>query len=182
MAKLVSSTYGDALFDLALEENRIPEFKNEVTALKQILLENEELSTLLDHPRIAKEEKLAFIDKVFGGRASGEMLGFLHIIVEKDRQQALIPVLDHFLHRVREHEGMGIVHVTSAIELSPAQKKAVEDKLLKTTKYDSLDIDYVVSPDILGGLVIRIGDRIVDSSLKSQVEDLSRQLSRSQSG
>ena len=180
MAKLVSSTYGDALFDLALEENRIPEFKKEATALKQVLTENEELSALLEHPRIIKEEKLAFLDKVFGGRASEEMLGFLHIVVEKDRQNALIPIIDHFLHRVREHEGTGIARVTSALELTTAQKKAVEEKLLKTTKYDSLDMEYTVDPGILGGLVIRIGDRIVDSSLKTQVENLSRQLSRNQ--
>lgn len=178
MAKLVSSTYGDALFDLALEEDRIPEFKKEVTAIRQIFLENEDLSLMLDHPGITKEEKSAFIDKVFGGRASGEMLGFIHILVEKDRQKALIPVFDHFLHRVREYEGTGAVRVTSAINLTADQKKAVEEKLLKTTRYQSLDIDYVVDPEILGGLVIRIGDRIVDSSLKSRVEDLSRQLSR----
>lgn len=178
MAKLVSSTYGDALFDLALEEDRIPEFKREATALRQIILENEELSVLLDHPKITKEEKLEFIDKVFGGRASGEMLGFLHIIVEKGRQRDLIPVIEHFLHRVREHEGTGVARVTSAVALTRAQKEAVEDKLLKTTKYESLEVDYEVSPEILGGLVIRIGDRIVDSSIKTQVENLSKQLSR----
>jgi F-type H+-transporting ATPase subunit delta len=180
MAKLVSTTYGDALFDLALEEDRIPEFKREVTDVRQICIDNQDLLTLLDHPRIAKEEKLAFIDKVFGGRASGEMVGFLRIIVEKDRQEALIPIFDHFLYRVREHEGTGTARVTSAVVLTADQKKAVEEKLLKTTKYDSLDIDYVVAPEILGGLVIRIGDRIVDSSLKTQVEELSRQLSRNQ--
>lgn len=180
MAKLVSSTYGDALFDLALEEDRIPAFKMETLAVREAFLENEDMSRLLDHPRIAKEEKLAFIDKVFGSRVSGEMLGFLRIIVEKDRQEALIPAFDHFLHRVRDHEGTGTARVTSAVVLSPDQKKAVEEKLLATTEYDRIDVDYVVSPEILGGLVIRIGDRIVDSSLKSQVEELSRQLSRNQ--
>ena len=58
MAKLVSSTYGDALFELALEENRLDSFYEEILASRQIFLDNEELLKLLNHPKIIKEEKI----------------------------------------------------------------------------------------------------------------------------
>ncbi|MCD8018881.1 MAG: F0F1 ATP synthase subunit delta [Clostridiales bacterium] len=180
MAKLVSSTYGDALFELALEENKLDEFFDEIAMSREIFLQNEELLKLLNHPKIVKEEKLAVVEKVFRGQVSDEVLGFLHIIVTKDRYNDITDIFDYFLRRVKRHKGIGEAMVTSAIPLSKEQKAAVEKKLLETTKYTSFEMDYRIDPGIIGGLVIRIDDRVVDSSLKTQIDTLSRQLSKIQ--
>ena len=165
MAKLVSSTYGDALFELALEENRLDSMYEEIAAAKEVFLQNEEI---------------AFIENVFKGRVSDEVMGFFHIIVTKDRYNDMIDIFDYFLHKVKEHKGIGTAHVTSAIVLSEEQKAAVEKRLLETTRYQSFEMDYCVDPSILGGLVIRIEDRVVDSSLKTQLDKLTKQLSKIQ--
>lgn len=178
MAKLVSSTYGDALFELALEENRLDSFYEEILASRQIFLDNEELLKLLNHPKIIKEEKITIMENVFKGRVSDEILGFFHIIVTKDRYNDIIAILDYFLHKVKEHKGIGTASVTSAVVLSDTQKAAIEKRLLETTRYVSFEIDYRVDPAILGGLVIRIEDRVVDSSLKTQIDKLKAQLSK----
>ena len=178
MAKLVSSTYGDALFELALEENKLDRIHEEIMAVRQAFLANGELNRLLRHPKVIKEEKLAFLDQVFSGRISEEVLGFLRIVVQKDRQQDFLSIFDYFLHKVKEYRGIGTAYVTSALPLSDRQKQAVEKKLLETTHYDSFEMHYEVRPGILGGLVIRIGGRVVDSSLKTQIDRLSRQLSQ----
>ncbi|MCI5944330.1 MAG: F0F1 ATP synthase subunit delta [Eubacterium sp.] len=180
MAKLVSSTYGDALFELALEENRLDSFYEEILASRQIFLDNEELLKLLNHPKIIKEEKITIMENVFKGRVSDEILGFFHIIVTKDRYNDIIAILDYFLHKVKEHKGIGTASVTSAVVLSDTQKAAIEKRLLETTRYVSFEIDYRVDPAILGGLVIRIEDRVVDSSLKTQIDKLKAQLSKIQ--
>ena len=180
MAKLVSSTYGDALFELALEENRLDSFYEEILSSRQIFLDNEELLKLLNHPKIIKEEKITIMENVFKGRVSDEILGFFHIIVTKDRYNDIIAILDYFLHKVKEHKGIGTASVTSAVVLSDTQKAAIEKRLLETTRYVSFEIDYRVDPAILGGLVIRIEDRVVDSSLKTQIDKLKAQLSKIQ--
>ena len=180
MAKLVSSTYGDALFELALEENILDSFYEEILASRQIFLDNEELLKLLNHPKIIKEEKITIMENVFKGRVSDEILGFFHIIVTKDRYNDIIAILDYFLHKVKEHKGIGTASVTSAVVLSDTQKAAIEKRLLETTRYVSFEIDYRVDPAILGGLVIRIEDRVVDSSLKTQIDKLKAQLSKIQ--
>ena len=180
MAKLVSSTYGDALFELALEENRLDSFYEEILASRQIFLDNEELLKLLNHPKIIKEEKITIMENVFKGRVSDEILGFFHIIVTKDRYNDIIAILDYFLHKVKEHKGIGTASVTSAVVLSDTQKAAIEKRLLETTRYVSFEIDYRVDPAILGGLVIRIEDRVVDISLKTQIDKLKAQLSKIQ--
>ena len=178
MAKLVSSTYGDALFDLALERDSVDALFEEAQAVRSTFLENEEVLRLFNHPKIRKEEKTAFIEKVFGGKVSGDMVGFLHIIVAKDRYNEILPIFDYFIHKVKEYKGIGTARVTSAVELSGPQRKAIEDKLLATTGYHTFEMDYKVDPSILGGLIIRIEDRVVDSSLKTQLDKMTKELTQ----
>ena len=75
MAKLVSKVYGDALFEAALEDNRLSSLSDEVTAVKEIIAANDDLSKLMDHPQIDKEEKVRIIEEIFGGRVSAELVG-----------------------------------------------------------------------------------------------------------
>lgn len=180
MAKLVSSTYGDALFDLAIEQDAVDSLLEEAQFVRDTFLANEDVLKLFNHPKIRKEEKSAFIGNVFEGRVSDNMVGFLHIIVKKDRYNEILPIFEYFIHRVKEYKGIGTARVTSAVELSDAQKAAVEKKLLATTRYNTFEMDYKVDPSILGGLIIRIEDRVVDSSLKTQLDKMTKQLSKIQ--
>lgn len=177
MAKLVSRTYGDALFELALEEKRLDEFFKEAEFVRDTFQNNEELLKVLHHPKIAKQEKLSFIHTVFEGYVSEEMQGFLNIIITKDRYGEVIPIFAYFIQRVKRHKGIGLAKVTSAIELDSEQKGSIEKKLLATTKYQSFEMEYQVDPAILGGLIIRIDDRVADSSLKTQLDMLTKKLS-----
>ena len=123
MAKRVSSIYGNALFELAAEENKMDALLSEVQTLQQILLE-------------------------------------------------------YFVDKAKEYKGIGKVKVVSATELSARQKEKLTKRLLETTKYTSFEVDYQVDPSVLGGLIIRIEDRVLDSSLKTQIEKLSKGLSK----
>ena len=70
--------------------------------------------------------------------------------------------------------------MTSAVELSDAQKEATKKRLLETTRYVEFEMHYDVDKDLIGGMVIRIGDRVVDSSIKTKLYDLTRELSKIQ--
>ena len=157
MAKRVSSIYGNALFELAAEENKMDALLSEVQTLQQILLENADLLSLLNHPEVSKIEKLDLLKNIFSGRASDEVLGFLSIIVEKDRQKDIPKIFEFFVDKAKEYKGIGKVKVVSATEL---------------------EVDYQIDPALLGGLIIRIEDRVLDSSLKTQIEKLSKGLSK----
>lgn len=176
MAKLVSTTYGEALFELAVEEGKEDEFLAEITGLRQILDENADFSKLMNHPKILKEEKLGVLKEVFKGRISEELYGFLSLVVTKDRYSDIDAILDYFISEVKKLKGIGMASVTTATELSEDQKKAVEKKLLETTSYSSMEIDYSVDDSLIGGMVIRIGDRVVDSSVQTKLYKLQREL------
>ena len=176
MAKLISKTYGDALFEIAVEESHIDELYEEVCALSGILSENADFSRLMNHPKLTKEEKEELMVSIFEGRLSGEMVGFLRIIILNDRYDEIDRILDYFVEKVKEYKGIGVAFVSTPLELSAGQKKAVEEKLLATTGYRSMEMNYETDESLIGGMVIRIGDRVVDSSIKAKLEALKKSL------
>jgi len=176
MAKLVSKVYGDALFETAMENDKMDVLYEEACAMVSILREHPEFAGLLSSPQIVKEEKVAIVSQIFSGRVSEELMGGLTIIVEKDRQSETIPILEYFIQRVKDYKKIGIAYVDSAVALNAGQKTNLEQKLLTTTPYVSLEMNYRVDPELIGGLVIRIGDHVVDSSIKTRLYELKKDL------
>ena len=176
MAKLISKTYGDALFETAVEENKIDALYDEVLSLNEVLSEHPELTRLLNHPKLTKEEKTELMENIFEGRASRELVGFLRIVIANDRYQEIDSILEYFIETVKEYKGIGVAFVTTPVALSDAQKKAVEEKLLSTTSYQSMEMNYKIDESLIGGMVIRIGDRVVDSSIQAKLAALKKSL------
>ncbi len=89
-------------------------------------------------------------------------------------------IFEYYISRVKEYKNIGVAYIKTPSELTDTQKKNVEKKLLDTTDYVSFEMNYEVEPDLIGGMVIRIGDRVVDSSVKTKLYELSRQMSKIQ--
>lgn len=176
MAKLISKTYGEALYELAMEENKADAFLEEVTAVRQILKENSDFDKLMNHPKIRKEEKVEVMETVFKGKVSEELLGFLVLILQKERYKELDNIFRYFVGQVKEAKGIGIAYVTAAMELTEVQKKRIEERLLETTSYKEMEMHYSVDETLIGGVVIRIKDRVVDSSVRTKLAELTKQL------
>ncbi len=176
MAKLVSKTYGDALFELAVEENKTGLFLEEVSAVLQVLEENKEFDRFMNHPKIPKEEKLQVVENVFKDKISKELLGFLVTIIEKDRYTEITSILVYVIDRIKEYSNIGTAYVTTAIPLQDKERTDVENRLLATTKYEKIECHYTVDESLIGGMVIRMGDRVVDSSIRTKLEKLEREL------
>lgn len=176
MAKQVSKTYGSALFEVAVEKNSLDTTLEEVLFVKQSFLENEDLGKLLLHPNIEKEEKIKVIENIYKGKISDEITGLMIMLITKGHQKEFISVFDYVIAAIKEEKGIGVAYISSAIELSKSQKDKIEHKLLETTKYREIEGVYQVDKELIGGLVIRISDTVVDSSLKTQIANLSKTL------
>ncbi len=179
MAKLVSTVYGDALFDIATETGRVDELDEEARDVLAVWQENADLHTLMDAPKIDREDKTRIIEEVFSGRVSAEMVGLMRILVEKKHIAELGNVLAYFIDRVKKYKNIGTAYVTAAFPLSGTQQQAVEERLLETTNFASLEMHYDVDKELLGGMVIRIGDRVVDSSVRTKLANLTESLAQS---
>lgn len=176
MAKLIEKTYGEALFSVALENHKVDELKEEADDVRAVFADNEELLKFLNHPNVVKEEKIQVMENIFKGRISGEMLGFLLTVIEKGRQPQLAGIFGYFDELVMEYRHIGKCLVKSATVLSDEQKAKIEKKLLDTTNYESFEMDYQVDESLLGGVVIRVGDCVVDGSVKGKLNRLTKEL------
>ena len=177
MAKLVSKVYGDAYVSVVSEKNNLIDALEEIKSVKNILLENVEIIELLDSPKMDDEEKIDFIKGIFENHISVDSLGFLLTVIEKKRQAELLPIVDYVIDCVKELLLIGKATVTTALPLDDSKKERIVDELLKSSHYKSLEVEYVVDNSIIGGIVIRIGDRVVDSSVKTRIEKMRKMLS-----
>ena len=181
MAKLVSKVYGDAMYALATEQpDRMDELQKEAEAIASILQEDPEFIQIMNHPEVSEEEKQSLLDTVWQGKISDETLELLHLLVEKHHFESVVDVMNYFVDEVKEYRKIGKCTVTVPMELSDEKKKAIENRLLETTEYKSLEIAYEIDPSLIGGMQIRIGDRVVDSSVKTRLNDLAHSLSQIQ--
>ena len=99
------------------------------------------------------------------------------MVVDKDHISSIVDILEYFVKLVKKEKNIGVVSVTSAVTLSDIQKVNIEKRLIETTSYNSLETKYSVDESLIGGLVIRIEDRVVDSSIKSKLDKMSKMLS-----
>lgn len=180
MAKLISKTYGEALFEVAVERSMVDSLFQEVEAVHAIFQKNEEYVRLLNHPKIPVEQKISMLEEAFKGKASKELTGLLITVAEKGRFSEIDGILSYFEERVREYKKIGTAYVTSAIELTREQKASLEKRLFETTSYHSFRVAYSVDTGLIGGLVIRIGDRVVDSSIRTKLGNMAKELSKIQ--
>ena len=164
MAKLVEERYAQALFLAARESGQIDAYQKEVEALLNIF----------------EEEKKAVLTKVFSGRIADDMLCFLELVAEKGHWNEIERILKEFLDKVKEFEKIGVVYVQTAAELDEEQRAALKKRILETTDYRSVELHVTVDPDLIGGIIVRIKDRICDGSLRTRLETLSRELSKIQ--
>ena len=176
MAKLVSKTYAQALFELAVEENKTAPFMGEAAGLLEVIRTNTEFGQFMNHPKIQKEDKLQVVKNVFENQISKELVGFLVTIVEKDRYTEIEDILSEFIAAVKEYNNIGTAYVTTAIALENKEKQDIESRLLATTKYETIECVYDVDESLIGGMVIKMGDRVVDSSIRTKLEKLQREL------
>lgn len=182
MAKLVEQTYGEALFQTAMEGNQVDAFLEEVDLIQTVLEQNPEWDRLMKHPKISKQEKVEIMKGAFAGRISREMTGFLELILTKERYGHLQDIFRYFTLKVKEEKKIGTAYVTTPMELSEVRRADIQAKLLETTPYLTMEMHYDVDPSLIGGMVIRIKDRVVDSSIRTKLADMKRELLQIQLG
>ena len=176
MAKLVSKVYGDALFSIAIEENKLDTIWEEVRTIRDVIHDNPDFLSVICHPEMEQEKKLSVLDDIFKEKMSEDTMGFLNVLIRKGRFGEILSILDYFDEQAKEYKKIGVVKVSTPMALDDAQREQVEKKLLEVTEYESLEVEYEVDESLLGGIVIRIGDRVLDNSIRSKMELMSRQL------
>jgi ATP synthase F1 delta subunit len=172
----IATVYGRSLFDVAKEQSKLDEVREQLGELADVISENRELQTFFFSPYFSSEEKEQGLDKAVTG-AEAIFINFIKLLIEKHRMPALFRIRRVYDGLWQEENQLLPVHITSAIELDKSTVKSLGDRIGEQTGR-KVELTSEVEPDILGGIVVRVGNSIIDASVRSRLEKLRRQVAK----
>jgi len=164
----VAGRYSAALYEIALEKNVVDQTEEELKAVRAILNENIGLQKVLYHPQIIASEKKALLDKLFKGKVSDLTLNFLALLVDRRRETFFGDIVDEFVAQANAGRNIVTAHVTTVVKLNDEEKGAV-DRLLAGLTGKKVRVTYDVDPSLIGGVLVRIGDKVIDGTIKARL-------------
>ncbi|WP_414752429.1 ATP synthase F1 subunit delta [Anabaena sp. CCY 9910] len=174
----VAQPYAQALLSIAQSKSLTEEFGTDARTLLNLLAENQQLRNFIDNPFIAAENKKALIKQILS-EASPYLRNFLLLLVDKRRIFFLEEILQQYLALLRQLNQTVLAEVTSAVALTEDQQQAVKEKVLALTKARQVELATKVDSDLIGGVIIKVGSQVIDSSIRGQLRRLSLRLSNS---
>jgi F-type H+-transporting ATPase subunit delta len=178
MANAVARRYAQALFDLAQEKGLMDQVDNELGMVVSIIETNPQFRAVVDDVLIAPGVKRELISKLFLGKVSELVMNFMLVVIRKRRETAIPDMYRAYLDLANAARGIVEVEVRSAVPLPEATVKTLESKLVarlgKRVKFQTQ-----VAPELLGGLVVRVGDELMDGSVKTRLQRMRERLVRS---
>jgi F-type H+-transporting ATPase subunit delta len=170
----IARVYGDALFDVAKESGSLDEIHEQLGQFADALAENREMQIFLFSPYFSSAEKRDGIARVVSGGDEG-LVNFLELLAEKHRMPAIFRIRSHFDELWAEENKRLEVRLTSAVPLDESVVKRVGDEIARKTDR-KIDLESDVDEDILGGLVLRVGNMVLDASLRAKLERLRKEV------
>jgi ATP synthase F1 delta subunit len=172
----IATVYARSLFEVAQEQGKLDDVRDQLGEFADALDANQEMQVFFFSPYFSTQEKEEGLDKVVTG-AEPTVLNFLKLLIEKHRMPAVFRIRRE-LDELWRHENKRLrVEVTSAIELDKKTVKQIGDRIAEETG-QKIELSEHVEPDILGGLVVRVGNSIIDASIRARLDSLRKQVAK----
>lgn len=175
MSEIVANRYARALFEVAEERDAIDTIESQLHIVAESLYEHEDLRRVLMHPQISGENKKELVNKLFEHQAGVEVLNLLRLLIDRKREAILDEVLVAFTHMANEKRGILDVIVTTAVALEEQEEQELAQRLGKALG-KKLSIHVKVDKAIIGGILLRIGDRLFDGSIAGKLAGFKQEI------
>ena len=172
----VAEPYARALLSLTQDKGATDEVNGVAGEVLELLEQSQELVDFLTNPLTAADTKKGVIRQILGDSANPYFLNFLQLLVDRGRAALLVPVLGQFQALVREVNQTVLAEVTSAVELSDAQKDSICQRVISMTDAKAVELSTHLDTSLLGGVIIKVGSQVVDASLRGQLRRIGIQL------
>jgi ATP synthase F1 delta subunit len=172
----IGQVYARALFESAMDHDELDEVHDQLGIWTDALGENKNLQTFFFSPRFSSAEKKDAIRRIIDG-GNERFLNFLELLAERHRLAATFRIRRSFDELWREEHKVLPVEVTSAVELDEGLVASIEDRIKEATGRQ-VETTHKVDPNIIGGLVLRVGNKVLDASVHGRLERLRRQITR----
>jgi F-type H+-transporting ATPase subunit delta len=169
----VAEPYAEALLDLAISNDALKETTNDINIVSQFLANSSDLKKFLGNPLITRSAKKTVVKDILGEQIGGSTLKFLLLLVDRNRIQVLESIAQKFLELSYKQESIEIAKITSSIQLSAEQQKKIAEKLKVITGAKQIKLALKVDPQLIGGFTIEIGSKMIDTSIRGQLKQIS---------
>ncbi|MBV6625959.1 MAG: F0F1 ATP synthase subunit delta [Rivularia sp. (in: Bacteria)] len=172
----VSRPYAEALMSIAQSNNVADKFDSDVRSLLNLIKESQPLQNFFANPFISGEDKKGVISKILSDDTNPIFRNFLMLLVDRRRITLVEDIAEEYLAKLRELNQTVLAEVISAVPLTDEQQQTIKEKVKSMTDAREVELNSTIDSDIIGGVIIKVGSQVVDSSLRGQLRRLSLNL------
>ena len=172
----IAAVYARSLFEVAQEQSKLDPIRDQLGVFADALNDTRELQVFFFSPYFSTAEKVDGLDRTVSD-ADPVVVNFLKLLIENHRMPVIFRVRREFDRLWQEENKLLPVQVTSAVELDPSTVSQIGDRIAEQTGR-KVDLSATVDPDVLGGLIVRVGNSILDASIRNRLEQLRKQVAR----
>ncbi|MGD1856020.1 MAG: ATP synthase F1 subunit delta [Leptolyngbyaceae cyanobacterium] len=172
----VAEPYARALLSLTQDSGTTDAVNGTAGELLELLSGSEELTDFLANPLTSADAKKGVIKQLLGDSANHSFLNFLQLLVDRGRAAVMVPILNQYRALVRDLNQTVLAEVSSAVELSDAQKDSIRQRVVSMTDAKAVELSTEIDKSLLGGVIIKVGSQVVDASLRGQLRRIGIQL------
>ena len=169
---LISDRYASALYDLALEKKLVDVVLDDLLFIQSMIKNNKDLKLVIKSPLIKSNDKLEILQNILKSKNPNELSStFLKVLSKNKRFQKTVDIISQFKNINAQKRGDVLADITSAEKLSNEQQDNIKEQL-RTILGDKLSLSYKVDEQIIGGLIIKVGSKMIDTSLSNKINKL----------
>ena len=172
----IAEVYGRSLFAVAQEQDKLDDIRDQLGEFADALNDNRDLAIFFFSPYFSTPEKKDGLTKTLEG-ADETLVNFLELLIEKHRMPAVFRIRRYYDGLWEQENKILPVSISTATELDKATVKQIGDRIAKETG-QKIDLTAEVNPDILGGIVLRVGNSIFDASIRNRLDNLRKHVAR----
>ena len=172
---LIAERYAIALFDLGEKDNRLDEYDADLQKINATFSSSTDLVMFLEHPTVNIDDKKEIIDSIFKNQVSQYILNLMKLLLERNRIFIFTAIVNNFHIILNKKRNIMLARVITAVEISDEIKNRVKSKL--ENKFSKrVELESRINPEIIAGMIVEIGDKVLDGSIKTKLENMKRQL------
>ena len=172
---IVTDRYALALMELAEKHDLFDKFDSDLALVKETINVNKDLHDFLEHPLIQSNDKKEAINSIFKEYVSVYILNLIKLLIDKNRIFILSLLVDHYGDLLNIKRNISTAQITTAIEIDEYTKNRLKEKLEKVFS-KTIEIKTVIDKEIIAGMIVKVGDKVIDGSIKTRFENMKKQV------
>lgn len=171
----IASRYSKSLFDLAIQDNKIEQIKEDMLFIEAICESSNDLIALLKNPIVKAESKKAVMLKLIGEKDKS-IQDFVSFLIDKKREEELPSIASQFIASYNQMKGISQATVVSAVPLSDKKLSQMQSYVEQLLNQSDIQLHNEVDPSIIGGVIIKYEDKLLDKSVSKELREIRKQL------